>query len=224
MFSSCCLLSDLRRCIHSVLSEMSSSCCLIWAEQMSVHVISQLETRQATAGLLIIKGWFVSTIDNQILMRPAKWKVPTLNYPYFCYMPPLHEERMKTNRKLIVYSVLGTWSFWHLHSPGSISPWSLIGFILQWARFSSQILSTYQNQPKNGITDACSTADCCPLLSIVDNMPHAVPYMPQMMPRHAPDDAPDMPQMLSQTWPKHAPDNRMEVSISTPSKSTALGC
>ena len=121
MSSSCCLLSDLRRCIHSVLSEMSSSCCLIWAEQMSVHVISQLETRQATAGLLIIKGWFVSTIDNQILMRPAKWKVPTLNYPYFCYMPPLHEERMKTNRKLIVYSVLGTWSFWHLHSPGYIS-------------------------------------------------------------------------------------------------------
>ena len=34
---------------------------------------------------------------------------------------------------------------------------------------------------KNGITDACSTTDCCPLLSIVDNMSH----------------------MLSQTSPSH---------------------
>ena len=36
---------------------------------------------------------------------------------------------------------------------------------------------------KNCITDACSTADCCPLLTIC----------PRCCPRHAPDDAPDIP-------------------------------
>ena len=35
----------------------------------------------------------------------------------------------------------------------------------------------------NGITDACGTSDCCPLLTIC----------PRCCPRHAPDDAPDIP-------------------------------
>ena len=53
-------------------------------------------------------------------------------------------------------------------------------------------------QKKKGITDACSTADCCSLLSIVDNVPQTCP---RCCPRHAPDDAPDMPQMMSQKCP-----------------------
>ena len=48
---------------------------------------------------------------------------------------------------------------------------------------------------KKGITDACSTADCCSLLSIVDNVP-------QTCPRHAPDVVPGMPQMMPQTCPR----------------------
>ena len=55
----------------------------------------------------------------------------------------------------------------------------------------------------NGVTDACSTAKCWPLL-----------MMTQSCPGHSPDDAPDMPQMRDQTcprwyprWcPRHAPD------------------
>ena len=39
---------------------------------------------------------------------------------------------------------------------------------------------------QNGITDACSIADCCPLLTIC----------PRCCPRHAPDVVPDMPQMM----------------------------
>ena len=52
---------------------------------------------------------------------------------------------------------------------------------------------------KKGITDACSTTDCCSLLSIVDNVPQTCP---RCCPRHAPDDAPDMPQMMPQTCPR----------------------
>ena len=51
-------------------------------------------------------------------------------------------------------------------------------------------------------TDACSTADCCPLLSIVDNMPQMLSQTcPTWCSRHAPDDAPGMPQMMPQTCP-----------------------
>ena len=78
---------------------------------------------------------------------------------------------------------------------------------------------------KNGITDACSTADCCSLLSIVDNMPQTclrhAPDMPQMMPqtcprlcaRHAPDDAPV--QLMPQTY--------LSVSYLISSKAPAFG-
>ena len=45
---------------------------------------------------------------------------------------------------------------------------------------------------KNGITDACSTADCCPLLTI----------FPRCCPRHATDDVPDMPQMMPRMMPQ----------------------
>ena len=57
---------------------------------------------------------------------------------------------------------------------------------------------------KNGITDACSTADCCSLLSIVDNMPHTCP-------RHIPDDAPDMPPMMPQTCPRCCPRHTQDM-------------
>ena len=76
---------------------------------------------------------------------------------------------------------------------------------------------------KNGITDACSTADCCPLLTIfprccprhatddVPDMPQMMPrMMPQMMlqtcPRWCPDDAPDMPRWCARHAPVDAPD------------------
>ena len=50
----------------------------------------------------------------------------------------------------------------------------------------------FQIAPKNGITDACSTADCCPLLAIYPRCcPRHAPDMPQMMPQTCPDDAPD---------------------------------
>ena len=45
---------------------------------------------------------------------------------------------------------------------------------------------------KNGLTDACSTVDCRPLLSIVDNMPQILSQTcPRCCTRQAPDDAPD---------------------------------
>ena len=50
---------------------------------------------------------------------------------------------------------------------------------------------------KNGITDACSTADFCQLLIYC--------------PRHAPDDSPDMYQMMPQTCPKWCPDVAKEI-------------
>ena len=87
----------------------------------------------------------------------------------------------------------------------------------------SQYLS--KSIKKNGIPDACSTMDCCLLLTICPRCcPRHTPDMPQMMPqtrprwcsRHVPGDALDMPQILSQTcprWcPRHAPDNAPDMS------------
>ena len=54
-----------------------------------------------------------------------------------------------------------------------------------------KIIDSKHEWIKNGITDACSTADCCPLLTTC----------PRWCPRHAPD----MPQMMFQTCPDDAP-------------------
>ena len=44
------------------------------------------------------------------------------------------------------------------------------------ATFSTKLFTEFHIKRKNGITDACSTADCCPLLTIcpdvVSDMPH----------------------------------------------------
>ena len=63
---------------------------------------------------------------------------------------------------------------------------------------------------KNDITDACSTADCCPLLIYCPDMPQMNPHIPQMMPQTCPRWCPRHAQMMSQIcarWcPTHAPD------------------
>ena len=48
---------------------------------------------------------------------------------------------------------------------------------------------------KNGITDACSTADCCPLMPemLSQTCPRWWPRSPRWCPRHAPDIVPDIP-------------------------------
>ena len=58
--------------------------------------------------------------------------------------------------------------------------------------FKVQNLKCKHEKYKNGITDACSTADCCPLLSLLT-------ICPRCCPRHASD----MPQMMRQMMPFH---------------------
>ena len=66
---------------------------------------------------------------------------------------------------------------------------------------------------KNGITDACSTADCCPLLSIVDNMPQ---MLSQTCPRHSPNNAPDISHMMPQIMPPYMPQTMPQMMPQTP--------
>ena len=40
---------------------------------------------------------------------------------------------------------------------------------------------------------------------------HCCPLLPQILPRHAPDDAQDMPQMMPQTCLRHTPDNAPDM-------------
>ena len=73
------------------------------------------------------------------------------------------------------------------------------------------------DRSKNTITDACSIADCCPLLKICprccprhapDDAPDDAPDMPQVprwCARHAPVDAPDMPQTCPRWCPRQCP-------------------
>ena len=86
---------------------------------------------------------------------------------------------------------------WKIHFGKSENCWASVAF------------RQYMTSPaKNGIRDACSTAD------ISDCPRHAFRWCPRhafrWCPRHAQDDSPDMPQMMPQTcpgWcPRHTPD------------------
>ena len=82
----------------------------------------------------------------------------------------------------------------HYYTKLSVWIWTLQIYFLISSFISSNSMYVIH---KNGIRDACSTADMleCPR--------HASDDAPDMYyPRHAPDDAPDMHQMMPQTCPK----------------------